>query len=56
MSNEQLISLAEAGRILKVCVRTVRREIQRGKLPPIKKVGRACRLPLSGVQQYIASL
>jgi len=51
-----LISLKKAAAMIDCCIRTVRREIQRGKLPPVKKIGRACRLPLHAVESYIASL
>jgi len=51
-----LISLKKAAALIDCCVRTVRREIGRGKLPPIIKVRKSSRLPLRAVESYIASL
>lgn len=51
-SEEQCVSLKEAGRILGVCVRTVRREIDRGKLAAFR-VGRNLRIKLSELRRYM---
>jgi excisionase family DNA binding protein len=52
-SNEDLcVSLKEAGRILHVCVRTVRREIERGRLVAFR-VGRSLRIRMSELRRYM---
>lgn len=51
-SDEQRVSLKEAGRILGVCARTVRREIDRRKLTAIR-VGRNLRIKLSELRRYM---
>jgi len=51
-----LISLQKAAEMIGGCTRTVRREIQRGKLPPIIKWLNRSRLPLHAVEAYIANL
>jgi excisionase family DNA binding protein len=48
------VSLKEAGRILGVCVRTVRREIERGRLAAIR-VGRTLRIRISELRRYMQS-
>jgi excisionase family DNA binding protein len=48
------VSLREAARILGVCVRTVRREIDRGKLLGIR-VGRNLRIKVSELRRYMES-
>lgn len=52
--DDRCVSLREAGRILGVCVRTVRREIDRGKLLAIR-VGRSLRIRVSELQRYMRS-
>jgi excisionase family DNA binding protein len=49
---EQCVSLRQAARILGVCVRTVRREIDRGKLLAIR-VGRNLRIKMSELRRYM---
>jgi excisionase family DNA binding protein len=51
-SEEQCVSLKEAGRILGVCVRTVRREIDRRKLAAFR-VGRNLRIKVSELRRYM---
>ena len=46
------VSLKEAARILGVCVRTVRREIERGKIGAIR-VGRNLRIKMSELRRYM---
>lgn len=49
---ERCVSLRQAARILGVCVRTVRREIDRGKLLAIR-VGRSLRIRMSELRRYM---
>jgi excisionase family DNA binding protein len=49
---ERCVSLRQAAGILGVCVRTVRREIGRGKLLAIR-VGRSVRIRMSELQRYM---
>ena len=51
-----LVSLSEAGRILSVSTRTVRRMSYQGILPEIVKVGGSARITLQGIQDYYDSL
>ena len=51
-ADDECVSLKEAGRILHVCVRTLRREIQRGRLIAFR-VGRTLRIRMSELQRYI---
>lgn len=53
---KHLISLKKAAAMIECSVRTVRREIQRGKLPPIIKVRSLSRLSLRAVESYIENL
>jgi excisionase family DNA binding protein len=59
MSNEtdamdRCVSLREAASVLGVCVRTVRREIDRGKLFALR-VGRSLRVRISELRRYMES-
>jgi len=49
---DQCVSLSRAAKILGVCVRTVRREIERGKLLAIR-VGRSLRIRMSELRRYM---
>ena len=49
---ERCVSLRQAAGILGVCVRTVRREIDRGKLLAIR-VGRSVRIRMSELRRYM---
>ena len=51
--DEECVSLAVAARYLSVCQRTVRREIERGKIRAIR-VGRSVRIRLSELRRYMA--
>lgn len=53
---ERLVSLKTAAESLGVCVRTVYRLIDEGKLPRPVKVRGCSRLPLSAVTAYLRSL
>ena len=55
-SKDSLISLKEAGELLKVNPRTIRRMSHRGELPKLVKVGKLSRLLYSDVLNYIQSL
>ena len=48
----ECVSLREASRLLGVCVRTVRREIDRGRLSAFR-VGRNLRIKLSELRRYM---
>jgi excisionase family DNA binding protein len=48
----ECVSLREASRLLGVCVRTIRREIDRGRLSAFR-VGRNLRIKLSELQRYM---
>ena len=48
----ECVSLARAAKILGVCVRTVRREIERGRLAAFR-VGRSLRIPMSELRRYM---
>jgi excisionase family DNA binding protein len=48
---DQRVSLLRAAKILGVCVRTVRREIDRRRLAAFR-VGRNLRIKMSGLQRY----
>lgn len=52
----QLVSLKEAGRILSVSSRTVRRMCDSEQLPPIVKLGHLSRISYQGLLDYISSL
>ena len=49
---DECVSLSRAAEILDVCVRTVRREIDRGKLLAIR-VGRSLRIRMSELRRYM---
>ena len=49
---DRAISLGEAARILNVCVRTVRREIERRRLIGFR-VGRNLRIRMSDLRRYM---
>jgi excisionase family DNA binding protein len=49
---DQCVSLLRAAKILGVCVRTVRREIERGKIIAFR-VGRNLRIKMSELRRYI---
>ena len=49
---DRAISLREAARILNVCVRTVRREIERRRLVGFR-VGRSLRIRMSDLRRYM---
>ena len=49
---DRCVSLREASRLLGVCIRTVRREIERGKLLAIR-VGRSLRIRMSELRRYM---
>jgi excisionase family DNA binding protein len=49
---DECVSLSRAARILGVCVRTVRREIQRRELPAFR-VGRSLRIKMSELRRYM---
>ena len=50
--SDRAVTLREVARILGVCVRTVRREIDRGRLIGFR-VGRSVRIRVSELQRYI---
>jgi excisionase family DNA binding protein len=49
---DECVSLSRAAKILGVCVRTVRREIERGKLIAFR-VGRSLRIRMSELRRYM---
>ena len=51
-NDDRCLSLKEAGGILGVCVRTVRREIDRGRLAAFR-VGRSLRIRMSELRRYM---
>jgi excisionase family DNA binding protein len=48
-----VMRLAEIARVLGICVRSVRRMIDRGELPPCVRVGRAVGLMQSEVEAHL---
>ena len=52
----RLVSLKQAGNILGVSARTVRRLCDGGELPPIVKVGHSSRINYQGLLDYIKKL
>jgi excisionase family DNA binding protein len=50
----ECVSLSRAAQILGVCVRTVRREIERGRLAAFR-VGRSLRIRMSELRRYMES-
>jgi excisionase family DNA binding protein len=55
-NNPLLVSLKEAGRLLGVSPRTVRRLSQMGKLPPLVKIGKCCRIARKSVVEYFEKI
>ena len=53
-NERECLSLQEASCRLGVCVRTIRREIDRGRLPAFR-VGRNLRIQLSELRRYMES-
>jgi excisionase family DNA binding protein len=51
-----LVSLKEAGRLLGVSPRTVRRLSQKGKLPALVKIGKCCRITRKAVVDYFEKI
>ena len=51
---DECVSLSRAAKILGVCVRTVRREIDRGRLAAFR-VGRSLRIRMSELLRYMDS-
>jgi excisionase family DNA binding protein len=49
---DECVSLPRAGKILGVCARTVRREIDRGKLAAFR-VGRSVRIRMGELRRYM---
>jgi excisionase family DNA binding protein len=49
---DQCVSLLRAAKILGVCVRTLRREIERGKITAFR-VGRNLRIKMSELRRYM---
>lgn len=56
LNTEALLTIGDAARILKVCVRTIRRMIDRtdDRLPVIR-IGGAIRISPTDLQRYIAA-
>ncbi len=50
--DSECVSLREAGRRLGVCARTIRREIERGRLKAIR-VGRSLRIRVEELRRYM---
>jgi excisionase family DNA binding protein len=50
---DRVMRLPEIARVLGVCVRSVRRMVDRGELPPCVRVGRAVGLMQSEVEAYL---
>jgi excisionase family DNA binding protein len=55
-SDRLLVSLKDAGGMLGVSARTIRRLSQDGKLPAIVKVGHSTRISYQAVLDYVISL
>lgn len=47
-----LISLEEAGRLLSLDSRTIRRLSQKGELPPLRKIGHSIRISYPDLMNY----
>jgi excisionase family DNA binding protein len=54
--NDPLLNLREVAKTLGICVRSVRRAIDRGELPRPVRVGRVVRLFTSDVNTYLQRL
>jgi len=50
------VTLEEAGHMLGISARTVRRMSQEGKLPPIVKIGYSSRISYQGIMDYASRL
>jgi excisionase family DNA binding protein len=50
---DECVSLSRAAKILGVCVRTVRREIERRKLIAFRVGGRSLRIRMSELRRYM---
>jgi len=50
---QECVSLREASRLLGVCVRTIRREIDRGRLSAFRVGRRNLRIKLSELRRYM---
>jgi excisionase family DNA binding protein len=48
-----LLTLNEAARRLSVCRRTLEREMAAGRFPATVRIGRAHRVPLAALQEYL---
>lgn len=51
-----LVTLNEAARRLSICRRTLEREIAAGHFPATVRIGRAHRVPMSAMQDYLNRL
>ena len=49
----QIATLQEAARMIRVCVRTVYREIDDGELPKPKKIRSRSFLPIAAIRAYL---
>lgn len=54
--NPVLITLNEAAQRLSVCRRTLEREMAAGRFPGVVRIGRARRVPLSALRDYLDRL
>jgi excisionase family DNA binding protein len=52
-SLDRVMRLPEIAEVLGVCVRSVRRMVDRGELPPCVRVGRAVGLMQSEIEAYL---
>jgi excisionase family DNA binding protein len=50
---DRVMRFPEVARVLGICVRSVRRMIDRGELPPCVRVGRAVGLMQSEIEAYL---
>jgi excisionase family DNA binding protein len=50
---DRVMRLAEIATVLGICVRSVRRMIDRGELPPCVRIGRAVGLMQSEIEAYL---
>lgn len=51
-----LVTVNEAARRLAVCRRTLEREMAAGRFPATVRIGRARRVPLAALQEYLNRL
>jgi predicted DNA-binding transcriptional regulator AlpA len=54
--NDRLIRFPELEKIFGVCKRTLRRQAEKGKLPPLRKIGRVVGMLESQVKAYFQEL